>query len=481
MALTATGLGSGIDVNGMVTKLVQAETSPKATSMNKREAAIQAEISSLGTMKSALNEFKSAASGLKDLDDFDNRTTKLSSSDYLSASAGKDAVEGSYDIEVVQLAQAQRVMSGGVESADTDMGTGKLTLNVGSKSMSVDIGAEHQSLADIRDAINNADDNPGVTATIINADAADGTTTSRLVLSAKGLGSDNRMSMTVEETNAAGEVADDGDATTGLSQLAFSTSEAGVLSSDSGAVTQVRAAQDAQIKVMGQTVTRSSNKISDAIDGISLDLKKAEVGKTTTLTVQKDTSTVRSKIENFVESYNKMAGTLHELGHYDPKTKKKGGLVGDSTLRGVQSTLRRQMSATVKGEGMELDSLAAIGVTTNRDGTLKIDDKKLSAALKDNYEDVGKLFASEDGYAKRMTTTLESYTKSKGALDSRNTSLQKQLTSINDQREALTTRSKTLQDRYLKQFNAMDALVQQMTTTSSYLTQQLAMLPGFSR
>lgn len=467
---SVTGLGSGMDISTMVTSLVNAEVSPKTALLTKRQASVTAEISAVGTLKSALSEFKSAVDQLGNMSDFEARSTSLSTDDYISASAEDDAAPGRYNINVTQLASAQRVKSGEFSGADAVMGTGTLNLSVGDSSFSVEIGEDAQSLADVRDAINDAAGNTGVSATIINADAEDGSTVSRLVLTSDSPGTSKGLSLSVEG-------ASDG---AGLSQLAFSTADDGSFSTTvaDGGPEQVDAAQDAKLEVMGETITRSSNSISDAIDGISLTLK--DVGETT-LTIAEDTSAAEKKVQGFVDAYNSMAETLNSLGKYDASTQTGGALLGDATLRNVQSTLRRQMGDTVAGAGLSYSSLAEIGITTTRTGTLEFDSSDFQKALKEDPTGVGKLFASDDGYAQRLSSTLNSYTKSNGLLATRSTSLEGQLTDIADEQTELSTYATTLQDRYLTQFNAMDSLVSTLTTTSNYLTQQLANLPGYTR
>ena len=175
------GLATGLDVNGLVTQLVSAEISPAQFRIDQKEAGYQADISSLGTLKAALNEFSTALEGLNSLTDLRPRTVTNSNSELFTVSAGDSAVEGSYDIQVVNLAQEERLMSGAFDSSAANVGSGTVTITQGTTSFDVTVDSSAQTLEDIREAINNATDNPGVRAAIVNVDDGVGGTDSRLV------------------------------------------------------------------------------------------------------------------------------------------------------------------------------------------------------------------------------------------------------------------------------------------------------------
>ncbi|HER33955.1 MAG: flagellar filament capping protein FliD [Halothiobacillaceae bacterium] len=459
MAITSTGIGSGIDVGGIVSQLVAAEGQPARNRLDRREAQTQATISALGGLKGALSEFQSALGALKDLDAFQARKATSGDSSIFTATADETASAGSYQIEVERLAEGQKLRSGDFANADTVVGTGTLTLDVGGNSFDVTVDSSNNTLAGIRDAINASADNTGVTATTVNVDDGAGGTVSRLVLTADEVGTAN--TVTVSAADSDGNNID----AAGLSQLA------------SGNLTELQAAQDALIRIDGQAVTRSSNSISDAIDGVTLSLKESDVGSTHSLDVALNTGAVKSKVESFVKAYNGLVETTNQLSSYDPETGRAGALQGDAALRGISTQIRREMSDTVDGINGVFDNLATIGVETQRDGTLTLDSARLDEAMAADFDAIGQMFASDDGYATRLDALVDNYVGFNGILDSRTQSLNNRIDDIGDQREDLSRRLSSLESRLLAEFNAMDQLVGQLNSTGSYLSQQLSNLP----
>ncbi|MFI9653574.1 flagellar filament capping protein FliD [Guyparkeria sp. GHLCS8-2] len=459
MAITSTGIGSGIDVGGIVSQLVAAEGRPAQNRLDRREAEAQATISALGSLKSVLNEFKASLAGLTDLDAFQARKATSGDSSVFTATADQTASAGSYQIEVERLAQGQKLRSGDFADADTAVGTGTLTIGTGGNSFDIAVDAGNNTLAGIRDAINASPDNTGVTATTVNVDDGAGGTVSRLILTSDETGKANEITVST--------VDDDGNNidAAGLSQLA------------SGNLTQLQAAEDSLIRIDGQAVTRSSNTIDDAIDGVTLSLKNAEVGSTNTLDVALNTGAVKAKVNAFVKSYNELINTTNQLQAYDSETGRAGPLQGDSTLRTVMNQLRREVGGSVEGVAGAFQSLGAIGVETQRDGTLAVDDGKLNDAIDADFASIGEMFASENGVANKLDDLLDGYVGFNGILSSRTDSLNNRIDGINDDRESLSRRLQSLESRLLDQFNAMDAAVGQLQSTGNYLSQQLNNLP----
>ena len=272
MAITAGGIGSGIDVNSLVQQLVAAEGQPVSQRLDVREANIQGDISAFGSLRGALSRFQDAVKALQSQDDFLEKSATSSNDELFTATATKDAVAGSYSIEVQQLAKSAKVRTDSFDS-DAAIGTGNISISLGGESFNVSIDAENNTLEGIRDAINDADDNPGVRASIINVDGG-----SRLVLTSDELGAANQITVTATDNNAS-----DGADLTRLNTI-----------------TTIDAAQDAIVLVDGQQVTRDSNSISDVIEGVTIDLVKAEEDTVSTLTIAQDTDTVRGRVESFV-------------------------------------------------------------------------------------------------------------------------------------------------------------------------------------
>jgi flagellar hook-associated protein 2 len=457
MAITAGGIGSGLDIESLVSQLVAAEGQPASFRLDTKEARLQADLSAYGTLKSALSAFQDSVEALEDEASFQGRKATSSDTKIFSASADTTAVAGRYDVEVTQLAEAAKMRSGDFTSGTDVVGTGTLDISLGSESFQLTIDSDNHTLEGIRDAINAASDNPGVTASIINVDDGVGGSVSRLILSSGKIGAENIISIAVTDDDL-----DNAD-TSGLSQLATAN------------LSTLQAAQDAIIFVDQQQVTRGSNSFDDVITGVNFTLKKADVGITETLTVELDKGSVKSKVESFVKSYNTLVETMNGLASYSEDSGASGALVGDSVLRGIKSQIRTQMTSAVSG--LQFGTLSEIGVTTKESGKLSLDSGKLDKVMESDFNAVSQLFASENGLAKSLGKTLENYVSFEGVLSSRTEGLQTRISSISDDRERLDRRLEGLEARYKAQFIAMDLLVGQLQSTGNYLAAQLANLP----
>jgi flagellar hook-associated protein 2 len=385
-ALSSPGIGSGLDINGLVTKLMSVEQQP-LVALTKKEADYQSKLSAYGTLKGALSSLQTAVAGLSSPVKYNSTKATAADATVLTASTTTVAKPASYTVNVTTLAQAHKLSSVAVSDPTASMGTGSLkvefgtynadqtsfALNGNKTSKTITIDASNSSLNGIRDAINNA--SAGVTASIIN----DGTGY-RLVMSSNDSGAENAMRLTV--------VDNDGNNTdsAGLSRLAYDPPN--TVSN----MTQSLQAKSAVFTVDGIPMTKSSNTVSDAIAGVTFTLLKES--SSTTMTVTRDTSGVKSSVEAFVKAYNEAVATVKELGGYDAKTKKGGVLLGDSALRTVQSTLRNIIGQQVSFSGGGVSSLSEIGVSFQKDGTLKTDSTKLNAVLADSTKNVGSLFAT---------------------------------------------------------------------------------------
>ncbi|MGH8196068.1 MAG: flagellar filament capping protein FliD [Woeseiaceae bacterium] len=454
-SVISSGIGSGLDIAGIVQQLVAAEGQPVEARIARQEARTQAQLSAFGSLQSALAEFRDKLEIMQDLQSFLTRKAVSADEEIFTVSADSSAVPARYSVEVAQLAQAQKLTSGAFATADTVVGTGTLTIAVGAGSFEVEITAENNSLAGIRDAINNAGDNAGVAATIVNAEAG-----SYLILTAEDTGSDQAMTVT--------QAGGDG----GLSTLTYDPSNG------LNALTEAAAARDAQIFIDGFEVLSSSNTISGAIDGITLDLLQASAGAAIDLHVDNDEDAVRQTITEFVDAWNHLTETIDSLTAYDPTSELAGPLLGDATVRGVQSKIRRELSAAVESVDLPFSMLSDIGIETEVDGKLSVDDAKLSAALSTDFQRLGQLFANPtDGFATRMFDVANGFLDTDGALETRTSGLNARIDSYGEQREKLNDRLVALEARLFRQFNALDALLGQLSATSNYLTQQLANLP----
>lgn len=445
--LSIPGVGSGFPVQQFVDATVQAERASKEGSLNRKQSDIDVKISSYASVKKELEAFQKSLKNLTDKDAFQQRSVKLSNEGFLTTQADKNAVAGSYDISVVQLAKADKVGSGYLASGtdiNDNLGAGSLTLGIGAESFSVNIDAENSSLADIAKAINQADDNSGVNATVVTDDNG-----SRLVLFGDKTGTENKVTVNAGAGNFGGVF--------------------------DGTLENIQPAADAIIKIDGATVTRSSNEISDAIAGVTLNLDKVSTtdDPKTTLTIGYDKESVTENLKAFVDAYNKIVTTTKKLSSYDAENQKAGALNGDSLLRNITTQLRDAMGEQVDGASNTLKSLADLGITTTRDGTLEIDNKILDENIANNFDKIGRLFDGDSGLVSKLDTMLEGFTGRSGILTTRDESLNLQLGKVDKQREAFEVRMEKFEQRVMKQFNAMDAMVAEMNNQMSTMMSML--------
>lgn len=404
MGITAPGMGSNLDVNSIVSQLMAVERQPLAL-LDRREADYQAKLSAYGTLKGALAAFQTAMQGLADPARFQAATASVADTSILTAmanSTGK-AVPGSYSIEVQQLAQQQKIRSEGFASTNSTVGSGTLTIQYGNydsglntftlnnakPAQTLTIDPANNTLSGVRDAINAA--NIGVSATIIND------------------GSSNRLVLTSKDTGAASSIriiASDDDGidldNAGLSQLAFDPTAGKNL-------TQVQAAQDAKFQIDGIAISKNSNTITDAIEGVTLNLLKNNAGTPTILDVARNTTGVKASVEAFVKSFNAVNQTLADLSTYNTVAKKGGVLQGDSAALSIQRWLRATVSAATGSTG-GFTSLSQIGVAFQKDGSLALDATRLQTAMDAGFDQIASLFAANG----KSTDSLIAYSGATG-------------------------------------------------------------------
>lgn len=409
MAMSAAGIGSNLDVDGIVSQLMAVEKQPLAL-LQKREADYQAKLSAYGSLKGSLSAFQTAMQGLADGSKFQAATASAADSSVLAASANGKAVPGSYSVEVQQLAQQQKIRSDGFASTSTVIGSGTLTIQYGAydsgsntftlnnakPAQTVTIDPANNTLSGVRDAINAA--NIGVSATIINDGASN-----RLVMTSKDTGASSSIKISVADDDG-----NDLDAS-GLSRLAFDPTAAAGTGRN---MAEVQPGQDAKLKIDGIDISKPSNTITDAIEGVTLNLLKSNTGSPTTLTVGRDVAGVKASVEAFVKAYNNVSQTLAGLSAYNAATKTGAALQGDSTTLSIQSRIRATLSATVgaAAAGGGLSSLSDIGVAFQKDGTLALDSTKLQAALDNNFNGIAGLFSAQG----KSSDSLVSYVGSTG-------------------------------------------------------------------
>jgi len=400
--LSSPGIGSGLDVNGLVSQLMKVESQP-LTDLDAKEAKQQTRLTAFGTLKGALSSFQGSLTALSDPAKFNAVSANFSDNTLANASATSSAVTGSHSVEIQTLAQSQKLKSASFTTTSSSVGSGTLTIQFGTYSggtftlnpdkaaQSITIPSGNSSLSGIRDAINQA--NAGVSASIVN----DGTG-NRLVIASQDTGLSNALKITA--IDADGNNTDNA----GLSQLVYDASTGGTTN-----LSQTVAASNATLVIDGISISKASNNITDAIEGVTLNLLKANPGTTTTLNISRDTSAAQGVISSFIKSFNDLNKTIVNLTKYDASTKQASILTGDSTARSIQTRIRSAISDPLTTAGGGLSLLSEVGISFQSDGTLQFDSSKLSSALSDPTKDISTLFSSVG----KTSDSLVSFTSAK--------------------------------------------------------------------
>ncbi|ABA47553.1 flagellar filament capping protein FliD [Burkholderia pseudomallei] len=460
---------SSMDVNSLVTALVNAKTAGQSAALSTSIATDQTTLSALGTLKAALTALQAGIGSLSD-GTLTQKFTATATGTGLTATTGAGAVAGSYSVAVTQIATSQ-TLSSGAFNATQQLGTGTLTLSVGGKSTSISIDSTNNTLSGIAAAINSASNNPGVTATIVT-----GTDGAHLVLRSASTGAANVINVGV--SNLSGD--------NGLSSLAVTSTasttggQSTIRSGGSVAWTQSTSAQDAEFTVGGIAASSASNAVSGAIAGVTLNLTQAAVGATQTLNVTTDTTAQATAITNVVNLYNTVITTMSSLSSLSgagTSSQSAGPLLGDSTLNMIRNSLARVVGAGVTTGG-STTSLASIGIkfadgssSSQTDGALTIDTAKLNAALQNSPSTVAALFNSTNGIGAQLNTTIQNYVQTGGVFDTRSNALNQDLKSLAQQQTRLASYASQLTSQYNAQFTALNTLMAQMNSNSNYLTQ----------
>jgi flagellar hook-associated protein 2 len=391
-AITSTGLGSGLQINDIVTAIVEAEKVPAQGLIDRDAVKATEQISAYGAINSALSTFKDSYKNLSKTSSYSAVNISSSNDSVLSATAGLGAQTGVYDIEVVAKAQAQSLATSAYASPNDSIGTGSLTIRYGSyatgnfvlnadttiKTITVD--SSNNTLSTFRDAIN-ADEDNGLTSSIVNDGSG-----YRLVMVSDNTGEEFAMEITTDDDDG-----DDIDNLSGLSQLIYNDTTKNV--------TQSVAANDAQIVMNGLTINRNENNIASVITGVTIDLLDASPGENIRLNINRDTSKVEDEIRAFVDNYNALTLQLNELTKLDTSNGETGILVGDATIRSIENQLRGLLNQRLEDLPGSIKSFANLGIFTNRDGTLEINESnsalpKFSEVLKGNIADVADFFTA---------------------------------------------------------------------------------------
>lgn len=459
-SISSLGIGSGLKLSDILDSLTAAEKAT-LTPITKQQTSYTAKLSAYGTLKSSLEAFQTANTALSKADLF-TATTTASSTTAFSATTTGNAIVGKYTINVTQLAQAQTLTTKATQADNkTVIATSDSVLTIqqggGKEPVTINISAANSSLTGMRDAINNA--KAGVSASIINVGGA-----YRLSITSNDSGLDNAMTLSVS----------------GDSALQNFMGYNGTKGDTSNGMTESVTAQNAELTVNNVAIVNSSNTISDALEDITLNLNDVTSGNQT-LTVTQDTTKAQAAVKAWVTAYNALQDTFSSLTKYtavdvgsDSQDTSNGALIGDTTLRTIQTQLKSALSNTLSSSAYK--TLAQIGVTSDPStGQLNVDDNKLSAALKKDSSGVGALIVG-DGKKTGITTTignnLTSWLSSTGIIQAAKDGVSKTLNKLTKDYNAASDLIDVKVARYKDQFTQLDVLMTSLNNTSSYLTQQ---------
>jgi flagellar hook-associated protein 2 len=399
MAISSLGIGANLPSNDLLKQLMAVEQEPIAL-LDKKETSYQAKLSGFGIVKGALSQFQTSVNALSNAAQFQGVKASASDSTVLSASGSAKASMGSYSIEVTKLAQSQKLatvgvasdtapLSNGVISFDFgtiaggtfDSDTGKYTgvgrsfTSSGSGIKTVTINDTNNSLQGIRDAVNQA--NIGVSASIIN----------------DGSGTPYRLSFSVTDTGKANSLK----IAVTNNPVAVNAALSDLLNHDPAGTQKLRetqTAQNSELKIDGIATSKSSNTVTDAISGVTLNLLKTNTGSPVAMAVSRDTAPVTTAINAFVKAYNDITQTLRDSSAYDPKTKKGAVLNGEASVRTMQNQIRSILTSPVAGGSTAFSVLSSVGVSMQKTGLLEVDSTKLQAAMTSNFSAFASLFAA---------------------------------------------------------------------------------------
>ena len=439
------GAGSGIDVKGLAQSLVDAEKTPKKERIDEKIAKTEAKITGFGAVKFALSELKTAFAKINDASDFSSIKTSNTQPSAFGVSTTSSAEAGSYSIEVLQTALAQRTASSTFVDRATTLNGGaafKLNLTIGGVSKG-DINVTTATPAGMVSAINGA--KLGVTAQLINTGSG-----FNVVVTGE-TGAAQNFSLTSDDGTATGS-----NPKVPVTGVSFATS--------------LQTASDASFKINGLTVTRSSNTVNDVIDGVTLDLFTSTTG-VARLDLNRDTAGIKDNIKGLVTAYNDFEETLKILGDRASEVEDFGGaLAGESLLQSVRNQVRALVTNTSNTPGTNIRAARDVGLSLDRFGKLNLDEAKLDAALQNNFNQVSTMFTAGTsnksiyspapaGLAGEAINSIEKMLLSTGLIDTQTKSAAAQILKHKEELKILDERMEKLMTRYMSQFSVMENIV----------------------
>lgn len=471
-SITSTGIGSGLDVAGILEKLMAVEERP-LTILQEAATSLNTRLSNVGKMQGYFSALRDKANALTSTTLWGGTTATSSDTASVKVSTGNNAAAGSYAVNVQRLATGQTVSGTPLASSAATLSEGSITIELGtygsgspaadftakpgSSPVSITIGAGETSLATIRDTINSA--GAGVVATIVT-DASG----ARLSLRSKETGAENAFRVTVAES------ADDGVAATGLSALSYDATSA------DSPMARTASAVNAELSINGIALTSASNTLTDVVDGLTVNLLKTTTSDVD-VNVATDTTSVKTAITDFVGAFNTLASFIRTQTAYNADSKTAGALQGDQSTLALQSQLR-----AVLNEGSTASSvwsrMSDIGFSMKADGTLDTATAKLDNALA-NLPELKKLLSGDSstnagmGFVRRFKNLADAALGSEGVFETRSASIRTSVDRNSKSQEMMQQRLDQTKARLQAQYSALDTKMAALSNLSSYMTQQI--------
>ncbi|WP_028998260.1 flagellar filament capping protein FliD [Azohydromonas australica] len=458
MTISSAGIGSGIDVQSLVSQLMAVERKP-IEQLKTAASSIQTQVSSYGKVQSLMSTLRDSAAALSKSSLWTQGTATASDTTVLTATSSGSVSAGEYDVEVSQLARAQSLYSRAMQPSEP-LGAGSLTIGLvedygpppkykeGTNPVPLEFTDPNTTLSQVRDRINAA--GAGVVASLVTN--LDGTV--QLSLTSKNTGTKDQI-----------EIAGSG----GMGEFSYAG-----LNDVGGTMSVGQEAQNAAITVNGVPVESTTNEFKNAIDGVTLKLLK-KISAPVKVSSTSDATAQQKAVEDFMAAYNALNSYLRDQTKYDEAAKKGAPLQGDSTALGLRSQMRSLLQGTNAASPV-YGSLASIGFSTSSDGTLKLDTAKLKAALQ-QPEEVAKLFSSTDdtmagnnGFGVRFSTRIDQITRSDGVLSTRTEGLQSKLKRNQTEQEKIEDRVARTQARLEKQYQALDTKMSSLNALAAQVT-----------
>jgi flagellar hook-associated protein 2 len=469
--VSSAGIGSGLDVNSIVAGLMKVEQLP-LTKLEDQATSIKTTVSAFGAIKSAMSTFRDASATLALPSTWNATTATSSDSSSVGVTTGSNAATGAYSIQVSKLAASQSTVSGTFASSTALVGAGTLhidlgtwstgqaafTAKTGSTGKDITVTAT-DTLETLAAKVNSS--NSGVTATIVN-DASG----SRLVYTSSTTGTDNAFRITAADSDGANTDA------SGLSALAFDPA------GGTATTTITQTAANAAATVNGLAVTSATNSLVNVFSGLTITLSKVTAAPVQ-VSIAQDTSAIKKSVQTFVDAYNGLSSLLSTDLKYDSSSKTAGPLQGDSAAVSLQRQLRGLVGAASSASSA-FSTLSEVGLEFQTDGTLKINDTKLTAAMANPIE-LKKLFTNVDattpdnnGFATKLRTLSNAVLGGDGLLTARLAGLSSKLARNQKDQDTLNDRLDATRARLQAQYSALDTKMSSINTLSTYMTQQIA-------